>query len=48
MDFKQKIDFFKTCENSYTRPLCITDLNMGVDHKIRCFDQFLPQTGDFR
>jgi hypothetical protein len=49
MDFGQNFDFFKTCKNAYTRPLCITDPEYGIhDQEIRSFDQFLPQSGDFR
>jgi hypothetical protein len=48
-DLSKNLNFFKTCENSYTGPLCITDLQSG-DHNLEkiSFGQFLPQTGDFR
>jgi hypothetical protein len=29
MDFEQKINFFKTHNNSYTGPLCVTDPEYG-------------------
>jgi hypothetical protein len=48
VDYEQKFDFFKTRKNSYTGPLCITDLEYrGYDHEIWCFGQFMPKTGDF-
>jgi hypothetical protein len=49
MDFKRKFEFFKTYKNSYTGPICITDLQYGGHgQEIQSFSQFLPQTGDFR
>jgi hypothetical protein len=41
--------FFKTCKNSYTWPLYITDPQYGVqDQHILSFGQFLAWTGDFQ
>jgi hypothetical protein len=48
MDFERKFQYFKTYKNTYTELLCITDpLYGGHDQEIRCFGQFMPQTGDF-
>jgi hypothetical protein len=39
----RNLNFFKTCKNSYTGPLCVTDLEYGLyDQKIWSFGQFLP------
>jgi hypothetical protein len=48
IDFERKIKKLKTCENSYTGPLCIIDLKYdGHNEEIRSFGQFLLQTSDF-
>jgi hypothetical protein len=45
----ENLSFFKTCENSYTGPLCITDPQYGDDDKeILSFGQFMAQTDHFR
>jgi hypothetical protein len=45
----ENLIFFKTHKNSYTWPLCITDLEYGGhDQEIRSFGYFMAQTGDFR
>jgi hypothetical protein len=49
MNFEQKFNIFKSCKNSYTRPLCTTDLEYGGhEQEIQSFVQFLPQTWDFQ
>jgi hypothetical protein len=41
----ENVKLFKTCKNSYTRPLWITDPQYGGnDQEISSFGQFLPQT----
>jgi hypothetical protein len=49
MDFELKFEFFKICKISYTRPLCIINMEYGPNSlEIWSFDQFLSHTGDFR
>jgi hypothetical protein len=43
MDFERKFDVFKTCKNTYTEQLCITDLLYGgYDEEMWSFGRFLP------
>jgi hypothetical protein len=45
----ENLNFLKTHENSYTRPLYINDLEyVGHDQEIQSFCQVLPQTGYFQ
>jgi hypothetical protein len=48
MDFEQKFEFFKTCKNSHTRLLFITDLEYGGhDQEIHSLDQFYCKLATF-
>jgi hypothetical protein len=43
------LSFFKTCKNSNTWPLCLTDNEYGGhDQEIWSFGYFLAQTDNFR
>jgi hypothetical protein len=45
----EKLDFLKTCKNSYTIPLSIIDPEYGGhNQEIWNFGQFLPQASDFQ
>jgi hypothetical protein len=48
MYFKRKFKFFKTHKKSYKGLLCISNPQYGChNQEIRCFSQFMLQTGDF-
>jgi hypothetical protein len=45
----ENLSFLRTHKNSYTGPLCITDMQSGDhDQEIMSFSQFMRQPGDFR
>jgi hypothetical protein len=48
-EFWAEIQFKKIQKKFYTGPLCLTDLDYGLDDQvIRSFGQFFMQTGVFR